>query len=36
MLNKLKNIDSKEEVAESIMVATALKVGSALDHGVNA
>lgn len=27
---------SKEEVAESIMIATALKAGSALAHGVNA
>jgi AhpD family alkylhydroperoxidase len=27
---------SKEEVAESIMVATALKAGSAIAHGVNA
>ncbi|MGG3801693.1 carboxymuconolactone decarboxylase family protein [Metabacillus fastidiosus] len=27
---------TKEEVAESIMVATALKAGSALAHGVNA
>uniref|UniRef100_UPI00406CFA4B carboxymuconolactone decarboxylase family protein n=1 Tax=Peribacillus sp. FSL E2-0159 TaxID=2975289 RepID=UPI00406CFA4B len=27
---------TREEVAESIMVATALKAGSALSHGVNA
>jgi AhpD family alkylhydroperoxidase len=27
---------SKEEMAESIMVATALKTGSAMAHGVNA
>ena len=27
---------SKEEMAEAIMVATALKAGSALAHGVNA
>ncbi|MDM5277440.1 carboxymuconolactone decarboxylase family protein [Paenibacillus silvae] len=31
-----KNGVSKEEMAESIMVATALKAGSAMAHGVNA
>ena len=31
-----KNRVSKEEMAESIMVATALKAGSAMAHGVNA
>lgn len=33
--NAKKNHSSKEEVAEAIFVATALKAGSALAHGVN-
>ncbi|RLL43608.1 alkylhydroperoxidase [Oceanobacillus piezotolerans] len=33
--NAKKNDSSKEEVAEAIFVATALKAGSALAHGVN-
>lgn len=36
-VNNAKKLDvSKEEMAESIMVATALKAGSAMAHGVNA
>ncbi|MEH7224462.1 carboxymuconolactone decarboxylase family protein [Bacillus sp. JJ1566] len=34
--NAKKNDSTKEEVAEAIFVATALKAGSALAHGVNA
>ncbi|WP_342479891.1 carboxymuconolactone decarboxylase family protein [Paenibacillus sp. FSL L8-0340] len=35
-VNKIKPESSKEEMAEAIMVATALKAGSAMAHGVNA
>ncbi|MGZ0041348.1 carboxymuconolactone decarboxylase family protein [Paenibacillus ottowii] len=35
-VNKVKKEATKEEMAEAIMVATALKAGSAMAHGVNA
>ncbi|WP_411347008.1 carboxymuconolactone decarboxylase family protein [Paenibacillus sp. WLX2291] len=35
-VNNVKKEATKEEVAEAIMVATALKAGSAMAHGVNA
>lgn len=35
-VNKVKKEATKEEMAEAIMVATALKAGSAMVHGVNA